>query len=305
MILPQNAEIIEVCPRDGFQNVKDFIPTERKIEIIKSLIDVGFKRIEATSFVNPQWVPQMADASEVVAEVKEYAKGKNVSIIALIPNEKGFANATKAGVDEVNYVVSVSETHNKKNVNRTVDESLAILEKIAENRGTTKIRLALATALGCPFGEKIETKKIIEMAKRGLKAGANEILVADTVGLGHPQLIEDVLTEMTAHIDASKLCMHLHDTRGLALANTIAALRLGVTKFESAVGGLGGCPFAPGAAGNVATEDLVNLLSVMNVETGLDQDKLSAAVDLVRRYVNSPIVSHMSKLCHRADNNGK
>lgn len=299
MNLPEKVEIVEVCPRDGFQNVKDFISTENKVEIIKKLIDTGFKRIEITSFVNPKWIPQMIDAKEVAAEVKKYSKGKNVILVALAPNKRGFQNALEAGIDEVTFVVSVSEAHNKKNVNKTVEESMAQFEEIAKDKGGVRLKLALATALGCPFGEKIKTEKIISMAKRGLDVGADEILIADTVGLGNPLLVDKVLGEVTKHIDVNKICMHLHDTRSLALANTVAAMQHGVYKFESAAGGLGGCPFAPGASGNVATEDLANMLISMGIDININIDKLTEAVGLIKRYVNYPITSHMSRLCSK------
>lgn len=298
MYLPNKVEIVEVCPRDGFQNVKEFIDTDRKIEIIKKLIDSGFKRVEITSFVNPKWIPQMKDAAEVVTAIKEYSKGKDVGLIGLVPNKRGVENALSVGVDELTYVISVSERHNKENVNRTVEESMnQFAEIVTEKKNEVKFRLALATTFGCPFGEEIKTEKIISMAKKGLELGASEILLADTVGLGNPLLVENVMKEVVKEIDVNKICMHMHDTRGLALANMIAAMKYGVTKFETAAGGLGGCPFAPGASGNAATEDLLNMLNSMGIAVDIDGEKLAEAVGIIREYVNSPIVSHMSSLC--------
>lgn len=299
MNIPKNVEIIEVCPRDGFQNVKDFIKTEDKIEIIKKLVDVGYKKIEITSFVNPKWIPQMIDAADVVAEIKNYTKDKDVELMGLIPNKRGATNAEATGIDWISYVVSVSEKHNMANVNRTVEQSMAEFEEIVGDKKGMKVRLGIATALGCPFGEEIKTEKIISMAEKGLKLGADSILIADTVGLGNPVLVDRVLGEMKKYIDMDKICMHLHDTRGLSLAHTLVAMNHGVKVFESAAGGLGGCPFAPGASGNCATEDLANMLMGMRVDINLNIEELNKAIDLIKQKVNSPIVSHMNSLCKK------
>ncbi|KXL54225.1 hydroxymethylglutaryl-CoA lyase YngG [Anaerotignum neopropionicum] len=297
MNLPKKVKIVEVCGRDGFQNVKTFIKTEDKIAIIKKIIDSGFQKVEITSFVNPKRVPQMSDAKEVCKEVLKYAEGKGVDLVALVPNMKGAQLAFESNIKEINYVVSVSEKHNMANVQSTVEESLLHFEEICkEYKGALKVRLALATTFGCPFGEKIETQKIITMAERGLKAGASKILLADTVGLGNPVLVDSVLSEVKKYIPVDAISMHLHDTRGLALANTLAALNYGVTEFESAAAGLGGCPFAPGASGNVSSEDLVNMLTMMGIETNINMDELKTAIAFIRERVNAPVISHMASL---------
>ena len=176
-------------------------------------------------------------------------------------------------------------------------DSLLHFEEICkEYKGALKVRLALATTFGCPFGEQIETQKIITMAERGLKAGASKILLADTVGLGNPVLVDSVLSEVKKYIPVDAISMHLHDTRGLALANTLAALNYGVTEFESAAAGLGGCPFAPGASGNVSSEDLVNMLTMMGIETNINMDELKTAIAFIRERVNAPVISHMASL---------
>lgn len=296
MQIPAKVEIIEVCPRDGFQNVKDFIKTENKIKIIKQLIDSGVKRLEVTSFVSPKWVPQMSDADAVVAEAKKYAKENNVKLIALAPNKKGVELALNSGVDEVSYVLSVSESHNKKNVNKTVEESLNQFAEIAQMKGTASLKLAIGTTFGCPFGEEIKTEKIITTAKRALDEGASEVILADTVGLGNPALVEKIIKDVTQEIDPRNISLHVHDTRGLGLANILTAMVNGIYRFESAAGGLGGCPFAPGASGNVATEDLINMLESMGVKTDIDIQKVKEAVSMIELYVNSPVTSHMSLL---------
>ncbi|MGE4214545.1 MAG: hydroxymethylglutaryl-CoA lyase [Anaerotignaceae bacterium] len=297
MNLPNSVEIIDVCGRDGFQNIKTFIKTEDKVKIIKKIIDSGFKKVEITSFVNPKRVPQMADAKEVSKEILKYAVNKDVKIMALVPNIKGAQIAVESNIREISYVVSVSERHNMENVQSTVEMSMKHFEEICkEYKGILKVRLDLATSFGCPFGEKIETKKIISIAQRGLNAGASKIVLADTVGLGNPIQIGLVLEEVKKHMDIDDIAMHLHDTRGLALANTLTALHYGVKEFESATAGLGGCPFAPGASGNVASEDLENMLTMMGIETNINLNELNKAISLIREKVDAPIISHTAHL---------
>ena len=256
MDLPKRIELIEVCPRDGFQNVHDIIPFEGKVAIIKKLAEAGFKRLEVVSFVSPKAIPQMADAKEVVAAVRDTLKAHGVRTVALVPNAQGVETAVECGINELTYVISVSRSHNIANVRRTPEESMEQFKTLIQEYGhKIDFRLALATALGCPFGEEIRTERVAEMVQFGLDLGCKEISIADTVGMSNPKRTYDLMNALTAQFGADKFVMHLHDTRGLALANTLAAMQLGVHKFETAAGGLGGCPFAPGAAGNVATED--------------------------------------------------
>jgi len=297
MELPKKAVIVEVGPRDGFQNVKDFIATKDKVQIIKKLIDSGLKHIEATSFVHPKWVPQMADAKEVLQDIKVYAAEKDIEIIALVPNKVGALKAKAAGVDWITYVISASEAHNLKNVNRTIEQSFVELEDIINNMGPTRIRLAIATTFGCPFGEKVPVDRVISMAKRAVNLGAGRILLADTIGTANPLQVKKMVSSVKQQVDVDLLGVHLHDTRGMGLANTIMAATEGINYFESAAGGLGGCPFAPGAAGNIATEDLVNMLHSMSIETSINLDAVYEAVGLIRQKVHAPIVSHMSRVC--------
>lgn len=297
MNLPKSVEIIEVCPRDGFQNVHDLIPFEAKVSVIKKLAESGFKRMEFVSFVSPKAIPQMADAQNVAAAVKDALRENGVTGVALVPNARGVETAVACGLEEITYVVSVSKAHNLANVNRTPDESLEQFKVlIGEYGDKIRFRLALATALGCPFGEEIRTERVAEMVQFGLDLGCKEIMIADTVGMANPKRVHDLMQVLVERFGAEKFIMHLHDTRGLALANTLAAMELGVHKFESAAGGLGGCPFAPGAAGNVATEDLLNMLSEMGIETGINNDTLHDAVMLVSENVHAPIVSHLTPL---------
>lgn len=295
MKLPEKVEVIEVGPRDGFQNIQTYIEKEDKMAIIDSLIATGLKHVEVTSFVHPKWVPQMKDSAEIVTEVVKKYRGE-IEIIALVPNLFGARKAKEYGVDTMTYVISVSEQHNKANVNRTTDESFGELEKILGELDREKVNLALATTFGCPFGEKIEVEKTIRMAKRGLELGINKVVLADTIGVGNPRLVDEVLEAVLKEIPLERVVMHLHDTRGMALANTLIALQHGVYQFESAVGGLGGCPFAPGAAGNVGTEDVVNMLSTMGIQTDVSQQKLKETVAMVIEKVDAPVTSHMSRV---------
>lgn len=301
MKLPQSVELIEVCPRDGFQNVHDLIPFDAKVAIIKKLAEAGFKRIEAVSFVSPKAIPQMADAKDVMLAVKDTLKAHGVRSVALVPNARGVETALECGVDELTYVVSVSEKHNMANVRRTPDESLAQFKELAGQYGhQMRFRLALATALGCPFGEEIRTKRVAEMVRFGLEQGCEEVMIADTVGMSNPKRTYDLMEALVKEFGPERFVMHLHDTRGLALANTLACMQLGVHKFESAAGGLGGCPFAPGAAGNVATEDVLNMMSEMGIATGIDNDVLHEAVELIQANVHANIVSHLTPLYKKA-----
>ncbi|MGI5988412.1 MAG: hydroxymethylglutaryl-CoA lyase [Dysosmobacter sp.] len=301
MKLPETVELIEVCPRDGFQNVHDLIPFDAKVAIIKKLAEAGFKRIEAVSFVSPKAIPQMADAKDVMLAVKDTLKAHGVRSVALVPNARGVETALECGVDELTYVVSVSEKHNMANVRRTPDESLAQFKELAGQYGhQMRFRLALATALGCPFGEEIRTERVAEMVRFGLEQGCEEVMIADTVGMSNPKRTYDLMEALVKEFGPDRFVMHLHDTRGLALANTLACMQLGVHKFESAAGGLGGCPFAPGAAGNVATEDVLNMMSEMGIATGIDNDVLHEAVELIQANVHANIVSHLTPLYKKA-----
>ena len=301
MKLPESVELIEVCPRDGFQNVHDLIPFVAKVAIIKKLAEAGFKRIEAVSFVSPKAIPQMADAKDVMLAVKDTLKTHGVRSVALVPNARGVETALECGVDELTYVVSVSEKHNMANVRRTPDESLAQFKELAGQYGhQMRFRLALATALGCPFGEEIRTERVAEMVRFGLEQGCEEVMIADTVGMSNPKRTYDLMEALVKEFGPERFVMHLHDTRGLALANTLACMQLGVHKFESAAGGLGGCPFAPGAAGNVATEDVLNMMSEMGIATGIDNDVLHEAVELIQANVHANIVSHLTPLYKKA-----
>ncbi len=294
------VEITEVCPRDGFQNVKEFIPTDKKIEIAKKLMDAGFKEMEVVSFVSPKWIPQMADAAEVVEELDKYRKekGLDVKFIGLAPNAKGVSNAVKSKVDGIVCPISVTEKHNLSNVNRTREQSFKDMEEMINTYEGLDVTVGLACTFISPFpNDPVSIDDIKRMSERAYKIGAKKVVLADTVGTASPLVVDDILSKLKGEYDFDKVSLHLHDTAGFALMNAMIGVKHGFIKYESAAGGLGGCPFAPGAAGNVATEDLLNLFKQMNIETNIDFDTVLNAVDKIKDYVEADIVSHMYPYC--------
>lgn len=291
--LPKFVEIVEVCPRDGFQSVKEFIPTETKIAIIDELAATGIKTMEVTSFVSPKAIPQMADAAEVMADFRKKWKGR-VTSVALIPNLRGAEGALAAGADWMNFVVSASEDHNRANTKRTVDESLAEMEQVASLKGDTKLRVSVATAFACPFAGAVAPEKVLKVIDRALEAGADGVTLADTIGTADPKYLASTLSVIREKYGDYPFTLHLHDTYGMALANMLTALEMGFASFDAAAGGLGGCPFAPGAAGNAATEDMVNMAHQMGIETGIDLMKVLAAVRKMRSAWGLTIASHLA-----------
>lgn len=278
-VYPECVELTDVCLRDGLQNLETPIPTEKKIVLAEKLIEAGFNSMELCSFVSPKWIPQMADAANVVETVKKLDKAHKVRFIALIPNLKGMERAVASGVDAVTYVISVSERHNINNVNRSCAESFAQikeLKKIQPQEMT--LCLALATSFGCPYGENISPECVLNAVRTGLEFGADEIMLADTIGAANPAMIERVLEAVLKFLPPDRLKLHLHDTRGLAMANYLVAAQMGIYRFEASAGGLGGCPYAPGATGNAASEDLNCMFTEMGIKTGVNQEKLLKAV---------------------------
>ncbi len=293
----KKVRINEVCPRDGFQNVKPLIKTEHKIEIAKKLMDVGFQDIEMTSFVSPKWIPQMADAAEVVKACREYQreKGYEFNFMVLAPNPKGVENAAKCDVDTIEVPISVSERHNNENVNRTREQSLSEFAGYVKQYPNIDFILGLATCFGTPYaGEHIEADEVIRMAVKGFEMGAKRVTLSDTVGNGNPYFVEEVMKRIGNYVDIDKCNFHLHDTFGFAMTNTLIGLEYGITSFDGSAGGLGGCPFAPGAAGNMASEDILSLFNTAHIETEVhyDKRKLYEAVGLIEQYVEAPIISH-------------
>ena len=273
MSLPARVKLVEVAPRDGLQNEKNFIPTAVKIELIERLADAGFPNVEAASFVSPKWVPQMADGAEVMAGIRR-KPGTIYSV--LTPNMKGFEGALAARADEVVIFGAASEAFSQKNINCSIAESIARFESVAQAAKAAGVRLrgSISCALGCPYQGEVPVESVVDVAQRLMALGCDEIDVADTIGVGTPLLTRKVMNAVTAKIDPARISGHFHDTYGQALANILASLETGISIFHASVSGLGGCPYAKGATGNVATEDVVYMLRGLGIETGVDFDAL-------------------------------
>ena len=277
--LPPKVKIREVGPRDGFQIQKEFIPTPQKLEIIHALVDAGVSDVEATAFVSPKAVPQMRDAAEIISGVP-----RNGAVYsALVPNLRGTQNAVDAGVDEIVMVISASNAHNKANMNRTVDESIADLDAIfslAAERGV-RVLASTATAFGCPYQGDVSDAEVLKLVDAYTSRGADGLILADTTGMATPVRIERTVKMVQDRHPGYEIILHLHDNRGTAMANLMTAMMCGATTFDTALGGLGGCPYVPKAAGNLPTEDVVFMLEDMGIETGIDlEDIIRAALRL-------------------------
>ena len=297
MYLPKKIDVIEVGPRDGFQNVKEFIQTDAKINIIEKIIASGMKSIELTSFVQPKAIPQMADAKEVAKTIiDKYKNDDSLEFMSLVPNAKGAENALNTGIKKVCYVISVSESHNKNNVNSTVQKSLDDLRDLVTSYPELEIRLDVATAFGCPFEGEVAVRDVLALVDTALEIGVDEIVLCDTIGVAYPSQVENLLGSVKKHFPKIGVpALHLHDTRGMGIANVLVGMNNDVTRIETSIGGLGGCPFAPGAAGNTATEDLLNMLDSMGIETGVDFEKYMDALSYVSKHVKSDLTGHMLK----------
>ncbi len=281
---PERAVVYEVGPRDGLQNEAAQIPTERKLALIAALAKAGLQRIEVTSFVSPRWIPQLADAEQVVAALP---RSPEVVYSALVPNEQGLQRSIDAGLSEAAFFLSSSESHSKKNINKSVAEAVALYTKLAKKAlaAGLKVRAYVSTVWGCPYEGEVPLERSVELARRMVDLGCYQVSLGDTIGVGTPVQTRAVLEGMLARLPAAQLAMHMHDTRGTALANVLVGLSMGITTFDASVGGLGGCPYAPGAAGNLATEDLVYMLQGMGIETGVDLELLVEAGQLAQEAV--------------------
>ncbi|MBW2462629.1 MAG: hydroxymethylglutaryl-CoA lyase [Deltaproteobacteria bacterium] len=271
--LPPEVSVYEVSARDGLQNEAVTVATTRKVRMIDALVDAGLSRVEISSFVSPKWVPQLADAEEVV---RLLPRREGVTYSALCPNVRGLERAQAAGIEEIGVFISGSETHNLKNVNKSTVDTLAVFSDVigpAVEAGI-KVRGYVSTVWGCPFEGDVDPRKSLAIAEQLLAEGCYQISLGDTIGVGTPVQTRDILELFLASVPPEAVALHLHDTRGTALANVLVGLEMGIRTFDAAVAGLGGCPYAPGAAGNLATEDLVYTLSGMGIETGIDLEKL-------------------------------
>jgi len=289
--LPERISLREVGPRDGLQN-EDPVPTDGKIALIDALSATGLRRIEAVSFVHPRAIPQMADADEVWSRIQ---RNPDVRYSALVPNLRGAQRALDAGFAEIEVVVSASDTHNRRNINRSTDESLAELPALAElvHEKDATLQVIVSTAWGCPYEGDVPVSRVLYVVRRALAAGADSIAYGDTTGMATPTRVTRLVADTrSAHPDVS-VGLHFHNTRGTGLANVYAALQLGADDFDASVGGLGGCPYAPGASGNIATEELVHMVEDMGVATGVDLDALIAAAAQAERLVGRELPSQV------------
>ncbi|WP_154224465.1 hydroxymethylglutaryl-CoA lyase [Marinicella rhabdoformis] len=274
-LMPKAVKIVEVSPRDGLQNEKQIISVETKLALINGLRDAGVKNIEVTGFVSPKWVPQLADSSEVCAGL---VSDDSVTYAALTPNMKGFEKALAAGIKEVAVFTAASESFNQKNINCSIAESFERFAPImsAAKEAGIKVRGYVSCVLGCPYEGDIDPQVVADVAKKLVDMGCFEVSLGDTIGIGTPTAAADMFRLCAEQVDVSQLALHFHDTRGQALANILACLPLGAAIIDSSVAGLGGCPYAKGATGNVSTENVVYMLHGMGIETGIDMDKLVA-----------------------------
>ncbi len=293
----------EVVTRDGFQMEPEFVPTEQKISLINRLSTLGFDRIEVSAFSNPARIPMLADAADVFEKIK---REKGVTYVALIPNFKGAQRAMSVGVDEFNLVMSVSESHNRENMRMSREESFAQLSEVvglAKDQGIS-VNISLSTSFGCPFEGWVKEADVYQWVERFVALGVDSVSVCDTSGMGAPKDVEHVSRYLVAQKYPVRLVMHFHDTRGLGLANVMAAANEGIRHFDSSLGGLGGCPYAPGASGNICTEDAAYLLQRSGFDTGLNFEGLLEAAGELKRIVNHALPSRMAQVglnaCDRA-----
>lgn len=295
MHLPKQVVLKEVGPRDGLQNEAATILTADKVELINLLSVSGLSYIEVSSFVHPKWIPQLADAAEVLAQIK---RQQDVTYAALIPNERGLERALTVGIDEASVFMSASESHNKNNINKTIDETFPVLHDVVTQakREKLSVRGYISTVIGCPYEGAIAPEKVRYVADKLFEMGVDEISLGDTIGVGVPTQVEKLLEYLLAYYPAEKFAMHFHDTRGTAMANVVKSLEMGITKFDSALGGLGGCPYAKGASGNVATEDLLYLFDEMNIQTGVQMEQVLKAASFIEQKLGKPMISKQMEI---------
>jgi len=284
----KKIKIVEVGPRDGFQNLKEYIPVEQKLKVIEDLIGAGVKHMQHTSFVSPKAIPQLRDAGELTKILLE--KYPDYDFFALVPNLYGAKSAYELGLRKVSYVVSLSVSHNKANINRTHDESFAELKAIMDTYKDLNVCVDIATVFGCPFEGKYSTDTVLKFIERVASMGVNEMSLADTIGIANPRQVREIVSAAVKEFPQIEFQAHIHDTRNMGMVNTLAAIESGISKVQSTLGGLGGCPFAPGASGNTATEDLAYMLNDMGYDTGIDVEKLIEAA----RYEKSIITGNFS-----------
>jgi hydroxymethylglutaryl-CoA lyase len=289
---PQQVTIVEVGPRDGLQNEAAAVGTADKVEFVNRLSEAGVPVIEVSAFVSPKWVPQMSDAADVFAGIRHQA-GTRYS--ALVPNLAGLARAHAAGVNEVGVFAAASESFSRKNINQGIEESLDAYRAVCARAAELGIRVRgyVSTAFGCPFEGAVAPQKVADVTAALLNMGAFEVAVSDTIGIAHPAQVYEVVEAVASQIGVQAVALHFHDTRGMAVANVQAGLDAGVRTFDASAGGLGGCPYAPGATGNLATEDLVYMLHGYGIATGVNLDRLIAASEFIESRLDHPLPSRV------------
>ena len=286
------VQIVEVGPRDGLQNEAARVPAADKIAFVNRLAAAGHTRIEVTAFVSPKWVPQMADAAEVCAGIE---RRPGVRYSALVPNLTGLSRARAANIDEVAVFPAASETFSRRNLNQSVDEAMAAAKEVCTEAlaAGLPVRAYLSTSFGCPFEGAVPPARVVDLTSQLLDFGAYEVSVSDTIGIAHPRQVTALLEALGARVPLSHIALHFHDTRGTALVNVYAALEAGISTFDASAGGLGGCPYSPGATGNLATEDLVYMLDGLEVATGIRLDGIIEASRAIEPLVGHPLSSRM------------
>ncbi len=282
--IPKRVEVYEVGPRDGLQNELRTLATPDKARLIEALVGSGLARIEVSSFVSPRWIPQLADAEKLIGLVP---RREGVVFTALVPNLKGLERARAAGLEEAAVFLSVTESHSQKNINKSVAQAISTAREVANGAraGGIRVRCYLSTVWGCPYEGLTPVARVVEVVKQLADIGFYQLSLGDTIGVGTPNQTAEIVSEVSKVVGLGQVALHLHDTRGTALANALVGLSMGVTTFDASIGGLGGCPYAPGAAGNLATEDLVFMLQGMGVETGIDLGKLVEAGELAQELI--------------------
>jgi hydroxymethylglutaryl-CoA lyase len=297
--LPRRVRVVEVGPRDGLQNEASAVPTSAKIELIERLAAAGLDTVESGAFVHPKAVPRMADTAEVLAGLN---RREGVRYPVLVPNDRGLDRALEAGVTEIAVFTAASDAFNQRNIRMTIAESLEVIAGVAHRAREAGmwVRGYVSTCFGCPYQGAVSPEAVLAVVQRLDQLGVAEISLGDTIGVATPRDVEPAISLVQKHLSVDRLALHFHDTRGTALANTLTALQMGCWIFDSSAGGLGGCPFAPGAAGNLATEDLLYLLHGLGIETGVDLDAVVKASSGIAQHLDHPLTSKVYQALQRA-----
>ncbi|SIS67704.1 hydroxymethylglutaryl-CoA lyase [Alicyclobacillus vulcanalis] len=289
----------DVGPRDGLQNERVAVATELKVELVERLMDAGVVSIEVSSFVHPRWIPQLADADEVFARIR---RRPGVELSALVPNERGLDRAIAAKVDAVHVFMSASESHNRKNINKSIAETYPVLRPVVQGAKAEGlvVRGYVSTVFGCPYEGDVPVSQVLSVVERLFELGIDEVALGDTIGVAVPSQVASVVREVERIVPLDRVSLHFHDTRGMAIANIYAGWLAGVRRFDGSIGGLGGCPYAPGASGNVAFEDVLYLFEKMGVETGVDPVRYMDVVAWLEGVIGKPLASHARQVARGA-----